>query len=87
LYSTRSNLILGFHGCEQEDQNLLIKNPGYFKVSQQSYDWIGHGMYFWENNEKRALTYSNMCSQSKLYKRNISSQEKRNGLRSGLNPE
>ncbi len=54
MYSTKSNLILGFHGCEKKDQDKLITSKTYFKQSQESFDWLGHGMYFWEANEKRA---------------------------------
>lgn len=55
MYSTRSNLILGFHGCEKSEQLKLISNPSYIKSSNESLDWLGHGMYFWENNPRRGL--------------------------------
>lgn len=58
MYSTRSNLIPGFHGCEQADQEKLLNNPKHFKKSIEDYDWLGHGMYFWENSEKRALEWA-----------------------------
>ncbi len=60
MYSSRSNLILGFHGCDQDDQQKLVNDPSLFKKSEQDYDWLGHGMYFWENNEKRALDWAKM---------------------------
>ena len=55
MYSTRSNLILGFHGCEKSEQTKLISNSSYIKSSNESFDWLGHGMYFWENNPRRGL--------------------------------
>lgn len=49
MYSTRSNLILGFHGCEKSEQQKLISDTSYVRISNESFDWLGHGMYFWEN--------------------------------------
>lgn len=58
MYSTRSNLILGFHGCEKSEQTKLISNSSYIKSSNESFDWLGHGMYFWENNPRRGLLWA-----------------------------
>lgn len=58
MYSTRSNLILGFHGCEKLEQQKLISDPSYIKSSNESFDWLGHGMYFWENNPQRAILWA-----------------------------
>jgi len=57
VYSTRSNLILGFHGCEKVEQQKLISDPSYIRSSNESFDWLGHGMYFWENNPQRAILW------------------------------
>jgi hypothetical protein len=58
VYLTRPNLILGFHGCETDDQHRLLKDISYFKKSSEDFDWLGHGMYFWENNPQRALLWA-----------------------------
>lgn len=58
MYSTRSNLILGFHGCEKSEQQKLICDPSYIRASNESFDWLGHGMYFWENNPSRGLLWA-----------------------------
>lgn len=57
MYSTRSNLILGFHGCEKSEQQKLISDSSYVRISDESFDWLGHGMYFWENNPERAMLW------------------------------
>lgn len=58
LYSRRPNLILGFHGCDQSvADNILIKGEE-LRVSNNDYDWLGNGIYFWENNEERALMWA-----------------------------
>ncbi len=69
MYSTKSNLIIGFHGCEEEDQQRLISDITYFKRSQEGYDWLGHGMYFWEGNEKRAWQWAEMKKKSGTIKK------------------
>lgn len=58
MYSTRSNLLLGFHGCEESEQEKLISDPSYIRSSNESFDWLGHGMYFWENNPERARLWA-----------------------------
>ncbi len=58
LYSRRPNLILGFHGCDQSvADNILIKGEE-LRVSNNDYDWLGNGIYFWENNEESALMWA-----------------------------
>lgn len=64
MYASRSNLILGFHGCEKEDQEKLLNLKTIIKKSDKNYDWLGHGMYFWENNEKRAFDWANQKKRS-----------------------
>jgi hypothetical protein len=58
MYDIRPNLIIGFHGCEASIRDALITNPDKIKISKKPYDWLGHGMYFWENNYERALQWA-----------------------------
>lgn len=60
MYSSKPNLIIGFHGCEKQDEERLITDISYFKKSEEDYDWLGHGMYFWEGNEKRAWQWAQL---------------------------
>lgn len=48
MYSKKPNTVFGFHGCDEDVRDKLINNPKYFQISDKSYDWLGHGMYFWE---------------------------------------
>jgi hypothetical protein len=64
LYSSRSNLYIGFHGCDQSTVDTVLKG-GSLKPSVNDYDWLGHGMYFWENNDKRALEFAIETSKRK----------------------
>lgn len=58
LYSASPNLIIGFHGCDEETRDKLLTNPNEIKISKQPHDWLGNGMYFWENNYERALQWA-----------------------------
>ena len=49
--------MIGFHGCDQSVGDNLVKNPDNVEKSQEAFDWLGHGMYFWEGNEKRAMQW------------------------------
>lgn len=59
MYSKRAGLILGFHGCDQKVRDSIVSNKDKFlKPSENNYDWLGNGAYFWENNYVRALKYA-----------------------------
>ena len=68
LYSKRSNLLIGFHGCDQSVVDKVITGEENLLASTNDYDWLGNGIYFWENNEARALQWA-----QELSKRNGSS--------------
>jgi hypothetical protein len=58
VYDFRPNLVIGFHGCDKSVQQSLLNNSGNITKSEKPYDWLGHGMYFWENNFKRATQWA-----------------------------
>lgn len=59
MYSKRSGLILGFHGCDKSVRDKIVSVKGVvLKASENDYDWLGHGVYFWENNHERALKFA-----------------------------
>tara|TARA_R110002126_G_scaffold385_1_gene2571 strand:- start:13244 stop:13858 length:615 start_codon:yes stop_codon:yes gene_type:complete len=58
MYSKRTGLVLGFHGCDEKVLNSVINQSSDLKKSHNSYGWLGHGIYFWENNPDRALEYA-----------------------------
>ena len=58
MYSKLPNLVLGFHGCDQSVYEEVIIKNGMLNKSENTYDWLGHGIYFWENNPKRALEWA-----------------------------
>lgn len=58
MYDVKPNLLIGFHGCERSVRDKLLMNPNDYKISQKPFDWLGHGLYFWENNYDRALEWA-----------------------------
>lgn len=58
MYKNGTSLILGFHGCDSERGKALLSQSKNFVKSSRSYDWLGTGMYFWENNSSRAMAYA-----------------------------
>lgn len=59
MYSKRIGFVLGFHGCDKSVRDRVISEKGFIlKQSENSYDWLGHGIYFWENNHERALNFA-----------------------------
>ncbi|MBU3714497.1 MAG: hypothetical protein FGM46_06060 [Ferruginibacter sp.] len=59
MYTTKSGLILGFHGCEKSVALDILTQKIKFKSSENNYDWLGKGMYFWENSPSRAEEFIN----------------------------
>jgi len=58
MYDIKPNLIFGFHGCDESVRDHLLNHPDEIIFSKEKYDWLGHGMYFWENNYERALQWA-----------------------------
>lgn len=58
MYAVKPNLIFGFHGCDESICDRLLNQPDEIIFSKEKHDWLGHGMYFWENNYERALQWA-----------------------------
>lgn len=58
MYSRRAGIVFGFHGCDRSVADKIIYQKTSLKESKNNYDWLGHGMYFWENSPSRALEYA-----------------------------
>jgi len=59
MYSTLPHFVLGFHGCDKSVADEIISHSNnHLEQSTNEYDWLGHGIYFWENNPARALEYA-----------------------------
>lgn len=65
MYSRRSNLILGYHGLDESIGRRIIAGEDQLLPSENDYDWLGHGIYFWENSLVRAQQWAKKQSQRK----------------------
>lgn len=67
MYQNRHNYILGFHGCDKSTVEKIVNHKEEMRESRNTYDWLGSGLYFWENNYKRALEWAtDLKKQSKI---------------------
>lgn len=59
MHHTRTGLVLAYHGCDKTIADKIISTSNKnLRQSNNSYDWLGHGIYFWENSYSRALAYA-----------------------------
>jgi hypothetical protein len=59
LYQRLPGLVLGFHGCERSvGEDILCGRVPHLMQSQNKYDWLGNGIYFWENDPQRAQEFA-----------------------------
>jgi hypothetical protein len=52
-----TRVVLGYHGCEPAFAEALVRGEvgvAEWKTSENTYDWLGHGIYFWEFAPERA---------------------------------
>ncbi len=57
--------VLGYHGCDPAFAEKLLNAEvpiDDWKPSTNDYNWLGHGIYFWEYAPERALTWGNRPS-------------------------
>ncbi|MBR6371981.1 MAG: hypothetical protein IKS20_02250 [Victivallales bacterium] len=53
--------ILGYHGCDREIGEAIVLGKEKFHIRENKYDWLGSGIYFWENSPARALEWAKAC--------------------------
>lgn len=56
-----ARIVVGYHGCPRSFASSLLTAKIPFtdwKLSQNSYDWLGEGVYFWEHSPGRALRWA-----------------------------
>lgn len=63
MYSRRSNLTIGYHGLDESIGKRIIAGEDELLPSENDYDWLGHGIYFWENSLVRAQQWAEKQSQ------------------------
>lgn len=58
LYKRHSSFVLGFHGCTKEVGEQILSGSSSLKSGANDYDWLGPGIYFWENSPERAFQFA-----------------------------
>lgn len=53
-----TSFVLGYHGCDRAVGVAALKSESSLKHSEKDYDWLGSGVYFWENDPQRALDWA-----------------------------
>lgn len=58
MHRLSSSFILGYHGCDSDVGERLLGGAASFAPSNNDYDWLGPGIYFWEANPLRGLQFA-----------------------------
>lgn len=57
--------VIGFHSCDREVGLRMVSGKDHLKPSDNNWDWLGPGIYFWEDNPFRSLSYAIDCAEKK----------------------
>ena len=57
MHQLAASFVLGYHGCDRAVGERILKGQP-FKQSNNDYDWLGPGIYFWEANPLRGLDFA-----------------------------
>ncbi|MEG1211222.1 MAG: hypothetical protein RSE29_08900 [Leclercia sp.] len=68
MYSAKPAFVYGFHGMDKDAAIPILLQDSEFHHSDNDYDWLAQGVYFWENNYQRAIDYAKEDSQRKTSK-------------------
>ncbi len=56
-----ARIVVGYHGCTEDfERELLLgtKPVDQWEPSTNDWDWLGHGIYFWEHSPERAFRWA-----------------------------
>jgi hypothetical protein len=51
-------MVVGYHGCDRSVFERVLLGGEHLQPSQNRYDWLGKGIYFWEHGYQRALEFA-----------------------------
>ena len=57
MHQLAASFVLGYHGCEKAVGERILRGEP-FQQSNNDYDWLGPGIYFWEANPLRGLDFA-----------------------------
>ncbi|MGH7191966.1 MAG: hypothetical protein ACREJM_00350, partial [Candidatus Saccharimonadales bacterium] len=56
-----ARVVIGYHGCTRAFARKLLLDEAAIEAwrpSENEWDWLGHGIYFWEHSPARALRWA-----------------------------
>jgi hypothetical protein len=66
MYQCAPSFVLGFHGCDKKVGQDILHGKVIQDFSRNKYDWLGSGIYFWENDPDRAEEWANELFEKKI---------------------
>jgi hypothetical protein len=58
-YQRLPTMVLGFHGCDKAIGEAVLRGATeHLDFSTNDHDWLGDGVYFWENDPRRAMEWA-----------------------------
>lgn len=59
LYQRQPSFVLGFHGTDRTVVDKAVSREiSHLDRSEDTTEWLGHGVYFWENDPARAIEWA-----------------------------
>ena len=58
-------IIFGYHGCDSRVADAVLAGKSKLVASENAYDWLGSGIYFWEHGPARAMEWAEQQSKRK----------------------
>ncbi|HEY3755819.1 MAG TPA: hypothetical protein VGL42_06685 [Opitutaceae bacterium] len=53
-----SRFVVGYHGCDAALARKVLLGDSQLEPSNNKYDWLGRGIYFWEHGPARAMEFA-----------------------------
>ncbi len=66
-----SSFVLGYHGCDRSLAEKIVLGQQHLDISRNTYDWLGAGTYFWENDPKRALEWARLMKNQPQHSKHV----------------
>ena len=51
-------VVVGYHGCDKAVVEKVLLQSQHLNPSDNPWDWLGKGIYFWEFGPQRALAFA-----------------------------
>ena len=67
MHQLAASFVLGYHGCDKSVGERILAGE-LFKQSNNDYDWLGPGIYFWEANPLRGLDWAREAKKNRTSK-------------------